>query len=549
MRRINLFLATLLIAAGAFAQDDKLDAIIEVENEYNPIETKATKQSFTPKIATAKESAPLGLVFSQKATPFTQFVGERNAKEAMPQKEAYYPGYARLGYGNNNNIDAKVGYRLIAGKRDYLNAVASFDGFRGSLNGIYEKWNSRMFDTRVKAEYIHRFNKLEIGATAGVTNRAFNYQKNPAAAAGSDKQQSNRYNVLLNAKSNFTGPFSFDTRVGYNLNTRRYIDGVQNMIMEHNITGDGTLTHEIIWKQLYNAGLTFDIDGFLYNKGLLGNGSNYRNYVSIRLNPFTNFIFGKWKMRAGLHFDMHTTHRGFFAVAPDWSINGFINNIVNIYGSVTGGRTANTFGTLEELSPYWDYTPALSSRIVPTYRIVDVKAGARFNVEPFTVNLYTGYAFTKDDILAKEGYDNAGNHTITEFGQFNTNNIHIGTRLAYDYAGWFNIYADARYDFWSSNANRSWLKYKPEITIDACAEARLFKDFYANVSYRFVSYAKGDAGRIPFMNNLSAKISYDFLERFSVYVQGNNLINSKYFLFPGYYAQGVNIIGGASINF
>ncbi|MBR2301432.1 MAG: hypothetical protein IKA41_05705, partial [Bacteroidaceae bacterium] len=66
---------------------------------------------------------------------------------------------------------------------------------------------------------------------------------------------------------------------------------------------------------------------------------------------------------------------------------------------------------------------------------------------------------------------------------------------------------------------------------------------------KFTSFSRGNTGRIPFVNNLSAKISYDFLQRYSVYVQGNNLINSKYFIFPGYYAQGVNIIGGLSINF
>ena len=550
MRRINLFIATLLIAAGAFAQDDKLDAIIEVENEYNPVETKATKQSFTPKIAIAKEETPLGLVFSQKATPYTQFVGERNVKEAMPKQETEFPGYARLGYGNNNNIDAKVGYRTTFSKRDYLSAIASFDGFKTKMKGIYNNWDSRMFDTKIKADYMHRFNILDIGVSVGASNRAFNYQKHSLAAGGSDKQQSNRVSALLNAKSNFTGPLSFDIRAGYNMNSRRYVNGVHNMLIEHNITGDGTVSYEIISKMVQNAGLTFDVDGFLYNKNLRDNiASNYRDYVSIRLNPYANFIFGGWKMRAGLHLDMHTTHRGFLAVAPDCSIHGYINNLVSIYGSITGGRTANSFGTLEELSPYWDYSHIGSSRIVPTYRIVDVKAGARFNVEPFTVNFYAGYAFTQDDILAKEGYDIIGSHTITEFGQYNTNNVHVGTRLACDYAGWFNIYADARYDFWSSNANKNWLKYKPEFTVEACAEARIFKDFYANVSYNFVSYTKGDAARIPFTNNLSAKISYDFLKRYSVFVKGSNLINSKYFIFPGYYAQGVNIIAGASINF
>lgn len=548
MKRINILFAILFATVSLSAQEEKLNAIIEVENEYNPVETKATKHSFTPQTESSKESTPLGLVFSQKATPYTLFIGDRNVKEAMPKQEKEFPGYARLGYGNNNNIDAKLGYRYVASERDILSGIASFDGFKSKMKGLHNRWDSRMFDTRVNADYIHKFNKLAVGVSAGMINRAFNYQSLATATAGSSKQRSNRYNIVLSAESFFTGPFSFDAKVGYNLNSRQFINGTNSVIMEHNVSGEGTLAYEIISKYINNAGLTFDIDGFFYNNRLLQNNTTgYKDYLAIRLNPFANFALAGWKMHAGLHIDMFTTHRGFMAIAPDFGLEKNINNIVNIYASVTGGRTSNDFATLEKLSPYWEYLPNASQRIVPTYRIVDVKAGARFNVEPFTVNLYTGYAFTKDDILATDA--ESLNNIYSSFGQYNTNNIHVGTRLACDYAGWFNIYADARYDFWSSNADRSWLKYKPEVTIDACAEARLFKGFYANIGYKFTSFSRGNTGRIPFVNNLSAKISYDFLQRYSVYVQGNNLINSKYFIFPGYYAQGVNIIGGLSINF
>ena len=70
MKRINILFAILFATVSLSAQEEKLNAIIEVENEYNPVETKATKHSFTPQTESSKESTPLGLVFSQKATPY-----------------------------------------------------------------------------------------------------------------------------------------------------------------------------------------------------------------------------------------------------------------------------------------------------------------------------------------------------------------------------------------------------------------------------------------------------------------------------------------------
>ena len=108
MKRTIISAIVALFAAITFAQSDSLNAVVNVENDYNPIIVKAVKQSFTPQIEMPTDNTPLDLVFSRSATPFERFVSNRDLSNLLPAQETLYNGYARLGYGNYNNVDAKL---------------------------------------------------------------------------------------------------------------------------------------------------------------------------------------------------------------------------------------------------------------------------------------------------------------------------------------------------------------------------------------------------------------------------------------------------------
>ena len=105
---IITFTATMLMCSSIFAQKDTLNAVVQVENDYNPKVAKATKVTSTPQVEIQNNNTPLDIIFSQKTYPYRNFTGERNVKETLPKLQKQYPGYARLGYGTNNNIDAKA---------------------------------------------------------------------------------------------------------------------------------------------------------------------------------------------------------------------------------------------------------------------------------------------------------------------------------------------------------------------------------------------------------------------------------------------------------
>ena len=119
----------------------------------------------------------------------------------------------------------------------------------------------------------------------------------------------------------------------------------------------------------------------------------------------------------------------------------------------------------------------------------------------------------------------------------------------YDYNGWLNFTADARYNNWNCSGSNDLIMFKPMINANIEADARLYNNLYATLGYSYVKYAKGNDARIDDKNMLNAKISYRFHKQISVYLQGYNLLNSKYQLYPAYFDQGAAVIAGASVNF
>ena len=545
-KHIIICAATLLICGSAFAQKDTLNAVVQVENSYNPTVAKASKISSTPQVEIQSNSTPLDIIFSQKAQPFRLFIGERNVKESMPALQEQFPGYARIGYGTNNNADTKILYRIAPGRRSLLELQGSLEGYDTTLDGINKEWDSRFYSTNIVARYMHKLRPFDIGAEARIRDNVFNYQTENFFGGETDKQNSASYSLQAHIKSNSTGALSYSANAGYTMNTRKYSAAKEERITENHISVGGSIEYELPNDDIRRLGTDVSIDGFLYNGNMRPDtGNKYSNYAVIGLKPYINFHFDYWKIRIGMNSDIMTANGTFISFAPDCNIEGAINNNVTLFASATGGRTPSSLATLEELSPYWLYTPG-DAQYTATYNIADLNIGVRFSSAPFSGSISAGYSYTKDDLLpCLSVYDLAG----TLFAQATSRNLYATVAAGYDYGGWLKFAADARYNHWSCTGSDLYLLYKPMIQANLKADARLYDGLYATVGYTFTGYTKTDGKRNEEMNALYARISYRFHRQMAAYIQGNNLLNSEHQLYPGCEAQGTNVIGGVSINF
>lgn len=551
MKNSILSFVAVLICGTMFAQEDKKNAIVSVENDYNPVVVQVNKKSFTPTIESKSNAKPSELIFSKQATPFSGFTSERDSKGTMPSQEKSLPGYLRLSYGLRNDIDCKLAYNLRFNEKSILRAFATFDGFKCDVNGIYNEWNSRLYNTAAVADYTYKFKKLHLNIAGNFDHKVFNYQRADKGTTPIDRQRHINYNANISGVSQLAGPFAYSFKAGYTHSLMSYSNGVEIPITENHINAGTVLSYEIYTKSLRRIGLELDFNGYLYNSTLLNATYKYRNLLSIDFNPFTDFNFSGWKFRAGVNLNFITANGPVLAAAPNFEVEKNFTKRISYYAMLKGGRKENNFARIESITPYWGYNSFTDKPVKPTYKIVDLATGAKMTLEPFSFDIFAGYTLTKDDLLQKIMYSAPVTTALiyTNFEQCYTNDVFAGCRIGFDCGGWLSIEADARYDFWSC-ADKDLLGFKPEITANANVEVYPIKNLTIKAGYNFTRYTKTtNLGRLNCKHDLHARISYKINRMFGAFIQGDNLLNNKYYDYAGYITRGIRGMLGATMNF
>lgn len=534
------------MCGALFAQEENRSAVVSVENDYNPTVVTVKKKNFTPTIEGKSNAKPAELIFSKQATPYSGFISEKSTKEVLPAQEEPMRGYLRAGYGIKNDIDAKLAYNLNFGDKSHLRFLGAFDGFRCDVPGIYQKWNSRMFNTAAAIDFGYKFKKLAFNVAGNFNNRVFNYQKAFSYEGLSNNQHHMNYDININGASQLAGPFAYTFKAGYTDSQISYIDGIKNPITEKLINAGGTFAYEIYTRYMRRAGIEVDFNGFIYNRTLQNSVNKYSNFLSMDFNPYADFNFNNWKITFGANLNVRTGNGPIFAIAPHITIDKALAKRISFYAGVTGGRKDNSFRTIESITPYWGYNSLTNRQIKPTYKIMDAVVGTRMTWEPLYFDIFAGYTLTKDDLLQTP----AGEYLLfCNLSQALTNDLHAGGRIGYDYGGWLNIEADARYDHWTCK-DRNLLVLRPEITANARVEVRPIKNLAIGIGYNFTRYSKTGADtRVSDKHDLYARASYTINRYFGAFIQGNNLLNDNYYEYAGYYTRGIRGMLGATVNF
>lgn len=561
MKRNIISIIALLFCGILYAQEEVQNAVVNVENDYNPTVVKVKKKNFTPTVEAKSNAKPLEQLFSEKASPYTTFSSQREAKEILPEMEQPMSGYARAGYGIANEIDAVLGYNVSFNSNSNLGVLASLDGFNGKLPGIYREWRSRMYNTVAKIGYTHRFKKLLLNIDGGFNNRTFNYQKaneDSIYTAASDRQTHRNYDIHIKGASQLAGPWAYTFKAGYTHSLLAYSSTMPEVIAEDHINAGLTLSKEIYRRWLRQFGAEIGFDGLLYTPNLKEAMFRYRDIYSIDINPFADFNFNSWIFRAGIKTNIRIGNSTFFAAAPDLSIEKNLTKSISMYALVTGGREENSFKKIETVTAYWGYNKEKDRQIKPTYKIIDVRAGTRMNIAPMSFDLYAGYSYTKDDLLQKMVYSTELPEALiyANPAQGNTQNAHAGLRIGIDYGGWLRIGANARYDYWKC-MNPVWksnaadlLVMKPEWSAEANLETHPIKNMTVKAGYSFARYTRSLAGtRINDKHDLHLRVNYNINKWVGAYIQGENLLNSKYYDYVGYRTLGIRGLVGVTANF
>ena len=537
------------LATYAQQQDTTLVRTVVVENQYNPTVMDASKINVLPKV----EEPTVPKANIDYATSIRPVAGWANQSMSPIVREwkpdAAYRGYLRAGYGNNGNVDARLGYLWDISNKDRLNVEASLGGWNGELtdrNG--EDWTSRLYNTRLGLDYRHTFKKMDLMLGGAYRSQVFNYM-NPQYYYGNlsrsvENPSGRQHQTMANAHLGIAStdkdmPVQYIGEVGMNLFKQKYptniAEGSENNFY---LRGD-------VWKPFNDQsfGLAWDFNTYSYSM------DDMKGTTSLELNPYYGYENDDWRIRLGAHVDWWSGIDDEVNFSPDVNVEYIFSDSYVFYAKVGGGRENKSLMELTDFSPYWTLSHPY---ILPTYMSLDAAIGLKASpMNGLWFNLTGGYQIREDDLFWKLVDASA---SYLGFEQGKSKVAYGSAELKYDYKDLFDLGLKATYYHWKGDkmegldqyAEERLLALKPEMELNAEVGFKPVQALRINAGYEYVKRAEEIYDPI---SNLYVGADYALMKNLSIFAKANNLLNKEYVRADAYPAQKLNFLAGLSLQF
>lgn len=534
----------LTLQAQEQTQDTALVRTVVVEQEYNPNIMDASKINVLPQIEVPVVTKK-AVEYNETPMPTAQIpVTTMQPYTGIETLTKAKGGYARLGYGNYNNLDLLANYLFTLSDDDRLNLHLDMDGMNGKLDmDDYTKtWKSRYYRTRAGIDYRHRFRSLDLNLSGHFGLSNFNFMPEWNA----NKQKFASGDIHLGFK-NRNKDLSLDYAVETNLLLyQRQYDLVAENTGESMIRTKAEVSGNISDEQLIH--IAFNMDNAFYRK------ANFEDCTSIGLNPSYQFQNDDWKLKLGAHIDFAIGFGKEVRIAPDVQIQYNFSDSYLLYVQGTGGKRQNDFRQLESYNPYGQFQNQLDATYEQLNTAIGFKAGP---VNDLWFHFYAGYQDLKDDLFLIRDFLIGGPlRTRLDLGQADARNVYAGGEMTYSYKQLFGFNVSAVYRSWSTpdkeqNAygESCILDFKPALEANAQVDVSPLSALRFSLGYQHIGRSEVEGKRADAVSNLYVSANYDVFENMAVYARFNNLLNKDYQYYEGCPAQGINFLGGVSFRF
>ena len=522
-------------------QDSTLNRTVVVENQYNPTVMDASKINVLPKV----EEPAVPKTHIDYATSVRP-VSSWNYHTMSPivkdwKSDAAYRGYFHAGYGNNGNVDVRLGYVWDITSKDRLNVMASLDGWNGELPWADADWSSRLYNTKVGLDYRHSFKRLDFWVGGQYQSRVFNFLGNPDA--GNKQHQTLMDGYVGFASTDKYQPIQFEAQVGMKSYQEKHLimnNGDKNKETHVYVSGD-------VWKSFQNGnrwGLKVNVSNYSYA------GESLKDWTALEFNPYMLWQGDDWKVRFGLHLDSEGGEDNKFYVSPDVNAEYIFSDSYVLFAKAEGGRKISSLYEMAQITPYFNV-----NGMKPTYVTLDASVGLKASpLNGWWFLLSGGYQIRENDVCWElvHGYYPLL-HAQNISGK--TNVLYGTAELKYDYKDLWNFSLKGTYHHWSYK-NSDWygeepteaaLSLKPELEMNAEVGVKVMEGLRIHAGYDYVKRCNGYAGN-P-VSNLRMGADYNFWKNLGVFVRFNNLLNKEYIDHYVYPAQNLNFLGGVSFRF
>ena len=396
-KQIILFAITALILNIYQVKAQNIDREVTIEKEYTPEVEMAVKKTGVPKAENPRVEKPQSQ-YSSWAEPLAETPSSQPLlvnELSNQQNSDAQRGYANFGMGNNLNINADAGIRLINTQSNQLGVWYNHTSTGGRLkykdnvpvyggSDVYQHLNSNV----VNLTYKHGFNKLEWESNIAYKHNKFNYYGAPLmpqyqTPSATEYQKVNQYAIGTSFRSTKNDKFTIGASIGFvgYYNKSGYIIGEAGGRENHLKTN---FVMEACLGGINNSlGVDVKMDNLFYNSAALAN-----NYTLLSFTPFYKFSNNAIRLKAGVKMDISANDGTIFRFAPDVEFNANLGKYFQFYTIINGGKELNTWNKTSARNIYINPTKQLAN----SYTATNAVAGVVFNYYPsITLKVYGGF--------------------------------------------------------------------------------------------------------------------------------------------------------------
>ena len=543
MRKIIFITATLLAASsvGVHAQENEsLIRRIEVTRQYVPEVEGARKIDYAPRMGDTVTLKPY-IDYAITPTPWKSVFGTEPIEPiniSTARYEPINPFYLRAGAGypltSTANLRTSFGnpsdrhfgiYADHDGQWQHLiddTAPAGCTENRLGFNGGFAA-GQRMFDYDLHYD-------LNARQWNGTNNTSFNYFNNISAAVrfGDSFADLSRFNYRVGLTGGFWGN---------SLQSIKHNGGLDAFADFAWPLGSGAI--------LTDAGFNGDWNPDISDQ-LFSLAPHYRLSVSdLNLNVGAKLYFN--------NYNFYSNRGNNIYVVPDVKISYTVLPTFEPYLSIDGSVANSSYKDLYAINPY---VVPLSAGMRP--KTLSLQGGVRGNARDILVyDIYAGY-MAADTFCFVRSMETGAFSPIqvplnVTFASANLG-IHLPTGFGFLAGVHYNSYNNDP-NLWRGTSTPTQLGMGiPTLnlsgTISYDYRNKLFTKVRADfIGKRFMASAQDFYTEVPSYVDLSASVEYKFSNRFSVFLQGNNLLNKPIYHYLGYKEYGVRGVVGFIVVF
>ena len=535
-------IANCLLPIVTFAQiDTAKKQTIDITSSYKPVLRNAVKINFSASHLNADTTKPKMNYTVPSQNLFYAYQPISLRPLALQQDTNLYLGirnYIKVGYGNYSTPYVNAGFSCGDGKKMVVNLYANYISSKGKIaNQDYTQ-----LQIKANAVFFTPKNEVYVGAQLSQNNNyLYGYNHSLYTFKKDSVRQQFQDLVLIGGVRNTT---SGEYGISYNPNITVINFTNKNKVNESTVIANAPITKTFGDAFMLKIDAKADITS--YTTKNLASNIKFSNNV-FQIAPSIAISSPRFSINAGI---VPTWNNGLFVWLPNVFAEAQVKEkIFLIQAGWIGRYTKNTYRNLTALNPFLTTIPfQKNTKEIEYYGGIKATVGKHFSF-----NLKGGIVSFNDMPLFI-------NDTATDNKAFNISNeksvqsLRIHGDLSFINQDKFTLTAGLTFNGYTllqSNA-KAWNTVPMEITSSlrwwAFKQVLLKADLYAFSGGNYLT--KGNKAQ-SFSGGTDISVGAEFKvnNRFSAWIDINNIANQKYQRWHAYEVYGLNLLGGIRVSF